>query len=73
MYFSMFLCDGLVRDLLLLHMKYLTLEVAVTASFAEVAVVTAPPADAVAAKSSFGHLGKTLFAAVEDAVDATVP
>jgi len=59
-------------------MKYSTLEDAATASFAEVAPVTAPPVDAVAAKTSFDHLGKTLFAAVEDAgavgaVDTTVP
>ncbi len=54
------------------------MEVVVTASFVEVATVDAPPVDAVAAKTSFGHLGKTLFAAVEDAgavgaVDTTVP
>ncbi len=59
--------------MLLSHMKYPTLEDAVTASFAEVAVVAAPPVDAVTAKSSFVHLGKTLFAAVEDDVDTKVP
>ncbi len=53
------------------------MEVGVTASFAEFAPVTAPPVDAVEAKTSFDHLGKTLFAAVEDAgavgaVDTTV-
>jgi hypothetical protein len=76
MNFSLILCDGLGQDLLLSHMKYLTLEDAVTASFAEVAPVAAPPVDAVTAKSSFDHLGKTLFAAVKDAVgavDTTVP
>jgi hypothetical protein len=59
--------------LLLSKKKYPTWEDAATASFAEVAPVTAPPVDAVAAKTSFDHLGKTLFAAVEDDVDTTVP
>jgi hypothetical protein len=59
-------------------MKDPTLVDAVTASSIEVDAVTAPLVDAVAALSSFDHLGKTLFAAVEDAVavgavDTTVP
>jgi hypothetical protein len=60
------------------YKTYPTLEDAATASFAEAATVAAPPVDDVESKSSFDHLGKTLFAAVEDAgavgaVDTTVP
>ncbi len=61
--------------MLLSYKKYPTWEDAATASSIEVDAVTAPLVDAVAALSSFDHLGKTLFAAVEDAgaVETTVP
>ncbi len=59
--------------MLLSYKKYPTWEDAVAASFAEVAAL---PVESVAAKSSFDHLLKRLFAAVKDAVgavDTTVP